>query len=108
MRTKPQTHKTLRIAPVGVVPMWMMLLGPALLALAAVLLLAPQQPAEASDALSDYDKTVLADNPIAYFRLDGTNVTDLSPQNHDGSYVGAIRTTKLPNGEAATVFDGSS
>jgi len=63
---------------------------------------------ESSDTLTDYDETVLADNPVAYFRLDGNNVKDLSPRNHDGRYVGAPTTTKLPNGEAATVFDGSS
>jgi hypothetical protein len=61
---------------------------------------------ESSDALADYDKTELADNPVSYFRLDGTNIIDFSPRNHDGHYVGGSCTTKLPNGEAATVFDG--
>jgi hypothetical protein len=58
--------------------------------------------------LSDYDRTVLAGNPIAYYRLDGNNVNDLSARNHDGHYVGMPTTTTLPNGEAATVFDGFS
>jgi Ca2+-binding RTX toxin-like protein len=47
MRTKPQTQKTLSIGPLGVVPMWM-ILGAVLLALAAVLLVATQQPAGAA------------------------------------------------------------
>jgi hypothetical protein len=47
MRTEPQTQKTLRIGPLGVVPLWM-ILGAALLALAAVLLVATQQPAGAA------------------------------------------------------------
>jgi hypothetical protein len=51
---------------------------------------------------------VLADGPVAYFRLDGTNVKDYSPRSHDGRYVGTPGTTTLPNGDAATVFDGSS
>jgi hypothetical protein len=66
---------------------------------------------ESGTVLSDYDKTALADNPVAYYRLDGNNVKDLSPRNHDGRYAGYIggpTTTKLPSGEAATVFDGSS
>jgi hypothetical protein len=46
MRAKPQTE-ILRIGPVGVVPMSMML-GAALLALAAVLLVAAQEPARAT------------------------------------------------------------
>jgi hypothetical protein len=61
-----------------------------------------------NDVLSAYDDAVLADDPIAYFRLDGTNVKDYSPRSHDGHYVGAPGTTTLPNGDAATVFDGSS
>jgi murein DD-endopeptidase MepM/ murein hydrolase activator NlpD len=47
MRTKPQTRKTLRNGSVGVVPMWM-IVGAALLALAAVLLVAAQEPAGAA------------------------------------------------------------
>ena len=47
MRTEPQTHKTLRIGPVRVVPMWM-IVGVALLALAAVLLVAAQEPVKAA------------------------------------------------------------
>ena|SRR3712207_2289857 len=47
MRTRPQTHKTLGIGPLGVVPMWT-IVGAVLLALTAVLLVATQQPAGAA------------------------------------------------------------
>ena len=42
-----------------------------------------------NDVPTAYDDMVLADNPVAYFRLDGHNVKDLSSKSHDGRYVGA-------------------
>jgi hypothetical protein len=61
-----------------------------------------------NDVPTAYDNMVLADDPVAYFRLDGTNVKDLSSGSHDGRYVGTPGKTTLPNGETATVFNGSS
>lgn len=61
---------------------------------------------------SDYDSIVKADAPVMYLTMgspsSGTE-TDLSGKGRNGTYKGGTpSSTKLPNGDTAAVFNGSS
>ena len=59
-------------------------------------------------ASSTYDQTILADDPVAFWDLDGTG-TDLTGNGHTGTYEGGIpASATLPNGDEGTDFNGSS
>ncbi|WP_432973754.1 LamG-like jellyroll fold domain-containing protein [Dactylosporangium sp. CA-233914] len=59
---------------------------------------------------SAYDKAVLADSPVAYWRLGDAagTVADSSGNGHTGTYVGSPAVTTMPNGDPATRFDAAS
>lgn len=70
-------------------------------------------PLQSALAASQYDTAVLADNPTLYLRMSavGTQHTEIdrSGNNRHGTYfpqTAIFSKTQLPNGEAATVFDG--
>lgn len=58
---------------------------------------------------SPYDLAVLADSPVAYWKLAdaGSTVAD-SVGTHTGTYINAPAATTLPNGDAVKVFNGST
>lgn len=61
--------------------------------------------------LSPYDNAVLADQPTVYWPMAsaGSGVeADLGLAGLSGSYTGDPATTRLPNGDSATVFDGAT
>ena len=62
-------------------------------------------------AASSYDQMILADAPVAYWamnKLTGSE-PDLTGNNHTGSYhSGTAATARLPNGDTAADFNGSS
>lgn len=56
-----------------------------------------------------YDADVLRDQPTAYWTMAnsaGGTEPDLSGGNHNGKYLGSPSATTLPNGAAASKFDG--
>jgi len=60
----------------------------------------------------NYAQTVLADNPIGYWRFEetsGSTVTDSSGKGHSGSYLGGVALNQpgAVNGSLAAGFDGS-
>ncbi len=64
-------------------------------------------------AVSQYDTAVLQDHPVVYLRLSALGTshteTDQSGNGRSGRYfptTASFAKTQLPNGEAATVFDG--
>ncbi len=60
---------------------------------------------------SQYDQTVLADHPVAYWAVDGTSGTevDLSGNGNTGTYVGGgLAAVTLPNGDPVNDFNGSN
>ncbi|WBQ06072.1 LamG domain-containing protein [Kribbella sp. CA-293567] len=60
----------------------------------------------------NYDGVVLQDSPAAYWRLaqpgGGTEASLGQVSGLTGSYAGTRSTTTLPNGDAATAFDGAT
>ena len=70
-------------------------------------------PLRSAFAASQYDTAVLQDNPTLYLRMSalGTQHTEMdrSGNSRNGKYfpqTAIFSKTQLPNGEAATVFDG--
>jgi hypothetical protein len=61
-------------------------------------------------ATSNYDSTVLADGPVAFWDMNkqGGSEADLSGPAHAGTYHGSPTLTSLPNGDQAANFNGSS
>ncbi|MFS0725066.1 LamG-like jellyroll fold domain-containing protein [Paenibacillus sp. 1P07SE] len=59
-------------------------------------------------AASAYDDAVLADNPVGYWTLGPGGGGDQSGSGMNGSFTGGPGGTTMPNGDAATVFNGSS
>jgi hypothetical protein len=59
-----------------------------------------------------YDAVVLADKPVMYLKMNSANSgkeSDASGHSHVGTYKGGtLSTTKMPNGDSAAVFNGSS
>jgi hypothetical protein len=62
------------------------------------------------DGRSGYDSAILADHPVAFWDMSGSRTEpDISGGGHGGSYLGGAPTAaKLPNGEPAADFNGSS
>lgn len=60
--------------------------------------------------LSAYDRKVLADEPVAYWRLShpshGKEYDQVS--GHLGAYHNVTKTTRLPNGDGGAIFNGSN
>ena len=57
-----------------------------------------------------YDNTILADHPVAYWRMDtpGGSESDLTGRGHTGAYHGGQPgLTTLPDGESAVDFNGN-
>lgn len=67
-------------------------------------------PATGATSRSSYDTAVLADHPVAYWTLGdtGSALVDRTGNGHTGRYVGGPARTTLPNGDPATVFDGTT
>ena len=64
-----------------------------------------------ADAAVSYDDVVLADDPIAFWRLDRTTGTepDVTGHGNDGTYEGGKTASgTMPNGDPVAVFDGAS
>ncbi|WP_157273027.1 LamG domain-containing protein [Paenibacillus daejeonensis] len=59
-------------------------------------------------AASAYDDAVLADNPVGYWKLGPGGGDDQSGSGMNGSFNGSPGGKTMPNGDAATVFNGSS
>lgn len=79
----------------------------AAITLAAALVPATGAVAEAANC--GYDATVLADHPVAYWRMDGAgHETDRSGHGLTGTYSGTRSRTTLPDGDPATDFDGAT
>ncbi|MFJ3704599.1 MULTISPECIES: LamG domain-containing protein [Streptomyces] len=57
--------------------------------------------------MSAYDRTILADGPVLFLGLGGAG-TEVSPGGLPAEYHGSPGHTHLPNGEPATLFDGTS
>ncbi|GIP38684.1 hypothetical protein J31TS4_19640 [Paenibacillus sp. J31TS4] len=57
-------------------------------------------------AVNKYDSTVLADHPVGYWSLAPGVTSDLSGHGLTGSFTGNPSSTKLPNGEPASAFNG--
>lgn len=60
---------------------------------------------------SSYDTTILSDNPVAYWTMGNASSgseADQTGHGHNGSYVAGPGTTTLPDGETASVFNGTS
>lgn len=57
--------------------------------------------------MSSYDQMVLLDGPVLFLRLGGAG-TEVSPGGHTGEYHGSPGHTHLPNGDPATLFDGTT
>lgn len=62
---------------------------------------------------SAYDNAVIADNPVLYYPLSaaGSTEPDLSGGGHPGTYLpasGRPLKTRMPNGDTATVFNGTN
>lgn len=58
-----------------------------------------------------YDQVVLGDSPIAYWAMSNTSGTeaDLSGHGHTGTYQGGtLAASTMPNGDAVSVFNGST
>ena len=82
---------------------------PGLLALvvASTLPFSPGAQAEAAcPSPSTYDSRVLADAPVAFWRLGGAGAAQDCAGAHAGTYVGRPAATTTPNGDPATAFDG--
>ncbi|MGH8794136.1 MAG: LamG-like jellyroll fold domain-containing protein, partial [Stackebrandtia sp.] len=61
--------------------------------------------------LSAYDKLVLADDPVAYWRMSHPShgeEEDRTGNGHTGTYHNVTEAVQLPNGDGAAVFNGSS
>lgn len=57
-------------------------------------------------AASGYDSAVLADNPVGYWPLGSGGSADQSGNGLNGVFTGSPSDTTLPNGDAATAFNG--
>jgi hypothetical protein len=66
----------------------------------------PRLPREAV-TISAYDEAVLADDPVLFLRLGGAG-TEESPGGLRATYHGSPGHTHLPNGDPASLFDGTS
>ncbi len=65
----------------------------------------------APSSSSNYDQTILADNPVAFWDMSNPAGTesDLAGNGHGGTYKGGTPAlTTLPNGDRAVDFNGSS
>ncbi|GAA5122450.1 LamG domain-containing protein [Haloechinothrix salitolerans] len=74
-------------------------------------LLGAAAPAAAHGEHSSYDAAVLADGPVAYWRMNRTGTRcehDASGNGLSGTYAGRRTTARLPNGERAVDFDGAT
>lgn len=68
-------------------------------------------PGAAAVPRVSYDAVVLADRPVAFWAMSSPHrgaEKDLSGHRHTGRYVGGPSRTKLPNGETAAVFRGTT
>lgn len=68
-------------------------------------------PAPSTPTAGDYDSLVLSDAPVAFWGMGsgGSGESDLTGKGHAGTYKGGTpAVTTMPNGEGATVFNGSS
>ena len=59
-----------------------------------------------ADALSNYDTTVLAHSPVAYWPLSPTDPYDYSGHNLTGVFTNSPSATSLPNNDTASAFNG--
>lgn len=72
----------------------------------------PRAHSPAGRVTDRYDEQVLSHSPVLYLPLadpSSSKATDLSGNGHDAFYESAnqpLSTTRLPNGDPATVFDG--
>lgn len=70
------------------------------------------EPAPSPEQKSSYDSVVLAHTPVMYLSMSNPSSgreSDLSGKGRDGTYKGGTPgTAKLPNGDTAAVFNGSS
>ncbi|WP_261381502.1 LamG-like jellyroll fold domain-containing protein [Paenibacillus cremeus] len=57
-------------------------------------------------AATTYDSAVLADNPVGYWPISPGVTTDQTGHHMDGTFTGSPVGTTLPNGDAATAFNG--
>lgn len=80
----------------------------ALVAVSVLVGMATATMAPASPAAISYDRTVLADRPVAYFDVDGSTARDLTGNGHRLTYHGSPGTTTLPNGAPAMTLDGEN
>lgn len=80
-------------------------------------MLAAHRVLHAPRATANYDATILADGPVAFWPLNetsGTTATDTTGNGHSGSYVGTAGTNYtlgqagIGDGETAVLFDGSA
>ncbi len=69
-------------------------------------------PSPSPTASGSYDALVLADKPVMYLKMNAGATgkeTDATGHAHNGTYKGGTPTTsKLPNGDSVSVFNGSS
>ncbi|MFJ8885568.1 LamG-like jellyroll fold domain-containing protein [Streptomyces sp. NPDC102402] len=57
--------------------------------------------------MSSYDQMILSDDPVLFLRLGGAG-TEVFPGAPTATYHGSPGHTHLPNGDPATLFDGTS
>ncbi|WP_432106104.1 LamG-like jellyroll fold domain-containing protein [Streptomyces sp. bgisy091] len=57
--------------------------------------------------MSSYDQAIISDAPVLYLGLGGAG-TEVSPGGITATYHGSPAHTHLPNGDPATLFDGTS
>ncbi|MCF6467076.1 hypothetical protein FAF44_01440, partial [Nonomuraea sp. MG754425] len=82
-----------------------------LVVMAAAALTAPATATAQADGLSTYDDVVLADRPVAYWRLSHPSQakeSDRTGNGHVGTFRNVTSTLRLPNGDGASIFNGSS
>ncbi|MFC8229763.1 LamG-like jellyroll fold domain-containing protein [Streptomyces sp. NPDC057287] len=56
--------------------------------------------------MSSYDQMILSDDPVLFLRLGGAG-TEVSPGGPTAAFHGSPGHTHLPNGDPATLFDGT-
>ena len=59
-----------------------------------------------TDALSNYDRTVLTHAPVAYWPLDPSLPNDYSGHSLNGVFTNSPSSTTIPNGDTVSVFNG--
>ncbi|HEV7930278.1 MAG TPA: LamG-like jellyroll fold domain-containing protein, partial [Nitrosospira sp.] len=69
-----------------------------------------QRPDNSSSTLTTYDKQILSESPVFYLPLSGGSggSADHSFNGHNGQAANMPALTTLPNGESASVFNGSN